>query len=543
MLNRPGRLTLRARLDLRRMLRPEVQPGSTLEYALPAEEVTLTFTSSGPIEVETPDGTSSGEAVVEEQDRFQAQVTRTTQEDELLDLVVSLEMKTPTTLEVTFKTDEDDRPRALPIRRFLVPWADLADSSAAESLVERTIPELEGGDWEHGRELFFGELARCADCHQVRGRGREIGPDLSNLIHRDYDSVLRDIQAPSAAINPDFITHNVALNDGRVLQGTLRSEGDRLIISDTDGQQTNVDRSEVEATTPSGVSIMPEGIDEALGPDRLRDLLTFLLTDPIEPAPIEAEGAPPPRLRSEVEAIQKDSAEVVAPSPLRIVLVAGPKDHGPGEHDYPLWQRRWSDLLAMAEGVLVSIADGWPDADQLETADVLVLYSNNPGWSEDRAEALDRYLARGGGLVLIHYAVDGHNAVEALADRIGLAWKGGASRFRHGELKVDFSGSSHPITRNFETLTLVDESYWNLVGDPDTVELLGQGVEDGAPRPLFWTREQGEGRVFVSIPGHFNWTFDDPLFRLLILRGMAWVAKEPVDRFNDLATLGARIRD
>jgi type 1 glutamine amidotransferase len=49
--------------------------------------------------------------------------------------------------------------------------------------------------------------------------------------------------------------------------------------------------------------------------------------------------------------------------------------------------------------------------------------------------------------------------------------------------------------------------------------------------------------VFVSIPGHFTWTFDDPLFRVLILRGIAWTANEPVDRFNELATLGARISE
>ena len=29
---------------------------------------------------------------------------------------------------------------------------------------------------------------------------------------------------------------------------------------------------------------MPEGLDTALGPERLRDLLTFLLTDPLSPA-------------------------------------------------------------------------------------------------------------------------------------------------------------------------------------------------------------------------------------------------------------------
>ncbi len=66
-------------------------------------------------------------------------------------------------------------------------------------------------------------------------------------------------------------------------------------------------------------------------------------------------------------------------------------------------------------------------------------------------------------------------------------------------------------------------------------------MEEGQPQPLFWTREQGQGRVFVSIPGHYNWTFDDPLFRLLLLRGIAWTAHESVDRLNELITVGARI--
>ena len=50
---------------------------------------------------------------------------------------------------------------------------------------------------------------------------------------------------------------------------------------------------------------------------------------------------------------------------------------------------------------------------------------------------------------------------------------------------------------------------------------------------------KAQGRVFVSIPGH-NWTtFNDPLFRILLLRGFAWTAKEPVDRFNELVSVGA----
>ena len=288
---------------------------------------------------------------------------------------------------------------------------------------------------------------------------------------------------------------------------------------------------------------MPEGLDVALGPEKLRDLLTFLLTDPLGPAKIEYQGSPPPppRRRSELDAVLKGSVPVANPRKLRIVLAGGPKDHGPGEHDYPLWQKRWSPLLATDETLTVETSGGWPTAGQLETADVIVFYSNNPGWDAAKAEELDRFFARGGGVVLIHYAVDGHDAVDALADRIGLAWKGGKSKFRHGPLDVTFPGRG---TRSPAAST--GSSSWTRATGTSSatrprIDLLGTGIEEGKPQPLFWARQAGKGRVFVSIPGHFTWTFDDPLFRVLILRGMAWVAGEPVDRFNELTTPGARI--
>ena len=67
---------------------------------------------------------------------------------------------------------------------------------------------------------------------------------------------------------------------------------------------------------------------------------------------------PPPRTLEEVTKLLagvhkttdgKESAE----SPLRLVLVAGPKDHGRGEHDYPAWQKVWSRLLAKADKTTV----------------------------------------------------------------------------------------------------------------------------------------------------------------------------------------------
>lgn len=527
-LAQPGTLTLRTHLHLADMLRPPVQPGSRLDHEWPAETVTLSFTTTGTL-------------VVNGEPRKQLVVTPRPNVPEPVEIRLTATQGSPT-LHVAFHTAEDARPRALPLRRFLLPWAQTTWDEAAP--VARRIPELEGGSWARGRKLFFGDEAGCSRCHRIHGQGGITGPDLSNLLLRDHASVLRDIAEPSFAINPDYISHLVALKDGRVLTGPVRTEEGRLRIGDEKGQAVVVPRDLVEEMHPSTRSIMPEGLVKLLGPDRLRDLMTFLLVEPPH-MPRDTPGKPPPpRSRAEVQAVLAGAAVPASPArPLRIVLVAGAKDHGPGEHDYPAWQKAWGELLAAAEATTVTTASDWPSVEQLRTADVLVFYQFGR-WTPERARALDAYLARGGGLVYIHYAVSGDPDAPAFAQRIGLAWQGGRSKFRHGPLDLGFqAGAGHPIARNFSKVRFHDESYWQLVGDPKPVRVLATGLEDGQPQPLFWTLEPSKGRVVVSIPGHFSWTFDDPLFRVLLLRGIAWCAREPVDRFNDLVTPGARVAE
>ncbi len=321
----PGRLTLSTQLDLWQMLRPAVQPGSSTGYTLPDEVVSLVLSGSGPIEMIMPRaGVSTGTG---EDGRYRVRISVKPKERQPLRVELTMLTGAQTTLGVSYSTSEDSRARALPLRRFLLPWAALEKRS--EAVVQRTLPELNGGDWGRGRALFYGEQAKCSSCHKVRSRGGEIGPDLSNLVQRDYASVLRDIHTPGAAINPDYIGHVVALTDGRVLNGTLRSEGERLIVGDNSGRQTVVDRAAVETTSPTSVSIMPDGLDTALGPERLRDLLTFLLTDPLSPAALEHDGAPPPRRRAELDAVLKGSEPVENSKRLRIVLAGGPRTTGP----------------------------------------------------------------------------------------------------------------------------------------------------------------------------------------------------------------------
>jgi type 1 glutamine amidotransferase len=226
---------------------------------------------------------------------------------------------------------------------------------------------------------------------------------------------------------------------------------------------------------------------------------------------------------------------------VRIVLVAGKKDHGKGEHDYPAWQTAWKALFGKADKVDVVTAWEWPAREEFQKADVMVFYQHGD-WTTSRAADVDAFLDRGGGLVYVHWAVDGRDNVADFARRIGLASHGGKIKYRHGPLDLAFnSAAKHPVARNLSSLHLVDESYWELTGDLPKDRVIASAVEDKEPRPLFWSVEPGKGRVFVSIPGHYSWTFDDPLYRVILLRGIAWAAREPVDRFNDLVLIGADV--
>lgn len=536
-----GTLTLKSQLNLTDMLRPAVQPGSRIDYEWPAEAVTILYKThtSAHIVATNATGTST------KTDGGMSEGTISFGPKPGQPNLVEIQLKdnsrpTDFPFSLSYSTNEDKRPRALQLHRMLMPWAD-TKATLGEMVKAMKVPELEGGSWARGRKVFFSEPASCFKCHTIQGQGGTIGPDLSNLIHRDYPSVLRDISQPSFAINPDFLAYSVQLKDGRSLLGVLRTEGNRLHIGDNKGATTTIDRNDVESLRPLSQSIMPDDLLKQLGPDRTRDLLTFLLTPPPS-MPRDYTGTrPKPRSAAEVNAILAGSPNPPEKTrPVRIVLVAGPKDHGPGEHDYPAWQKAWSELIGAGEKVEVATAWEWPAKEEFQKSDVLVFFQRG-NWDAKRAADIDAFLERGGGLVYIHWAVDGQSDSPSFAKRIGLAW-GNGSKFRHGPLDLTFNRDiKHPVARNFDKLALVDESYWDLTGELPPGRIIASAVEDKQPRPLFWSLEQGPGRVFVSIPGHYSWSFDDPLFRVVLLRAIAWTAHEPVDRFNELVWPGAGV--
>jgi putative heme-binding domain-containing protein len=110
---------------------------------------------------------------------------------------------------------------------------------------------------------------------------------------------MRDVTLPSFALNPDYLTAVVQLTDGRALSGVVRTVEGKLHIGDQNGTTTVVDPARVESLQPSPVSTMPEGQLINLGPERTRDLMTFLLTPPPS-MPRDYAGPRPARPAAEV---------------------------------------------------------------------------------------------------------------------------------------------------------------------------------------------------------------------------------------------------
>lgn len=257
---------------------------------------------------------------------------------------------------------------------------------------------------------------------------------------------------------------------------------------------------------------------------------------------------------------------------MNVVLLADVKDHGPagnGKHDYPLWQKRWALLLggrdASSErqvnlsgppsqnsdcdqgspGVRVTTARQWPSDTQFQTADVIVAFCYL-SWNDERLAQVRQYLEHGGGLVLVHSATwTRPGPSQSVAEVVGV---GGFQLFRHGPVRLDVSALSHPICRGLPKVVTFanDETYWPPTPMMDSATVLatvveGQGVRGSTPeasQPMFWCYEVGKGRVFGSVPGHCCETFDDPLFRIFLLRGISWAAGESPYRLDELILKG-----
>lgn len=214
--------------------------------------------------------------------------------------------------------------------------------------------------------------------------------------------------------------------------------------------------------------------------------------------------------------------------PLRVTLRAGPKTHGPGEHDHPRLLEEWSALLAQ-RGAQVQGGLDFPEESVLAATDVLVLYAAEGGSIHGaERERLLRYLDRGGGIAVLHDAVCGDDP-QWWKTVVGGAWEHGHSKWYTGEIGLCFTEEEHPITRGAANFDFKDEIYWDLHLDPRARVLAHAFHTPFDVTPQMWVFEPGSYRAFVSLQGHYQASFEQPAWRTLLLAGIAWAGGRDPD--------------
>jgi hypothetical protein len=169
--------------------------------------------------------------------------------------------------------------RVLRLARLVTSPADF--KPAPEDLTAWNSMLAEAGDPESGRRLFFSAVGpRCAVCHQYDGRGGTVGPDLSNIHDSNSrDRIIASILQPSQEIAPHYQSWILVTKDGKSRSGLrLAKAGDDGVepYIDSEGNTFTLKSEEIDVREPSPVSIMPDGLEQLLSIEDLRDLVTFL---------------------------------------------------------------------------------------------------------------------------------------------------------------------------------------------------------------------------------------------------------------------------
>ena len=130
------------------------------------------------------------------------------------------------------------------------------------------------GDAARGKEKF---AANCAVCHKVKDTGRAIGPDLAMTAAKPDAWLLTALLDPNAAVEARYMVWIATQHDGAVVAGIITAEtANNLTLRSADGEEHTILRSDLKEATSLRRSLMPEGLEAAIQPQDVADLLAWL---------------------------------------------------------------------------------------------------------------------------------------------------------------------------------------------------------------------------------------------------------------------------
>jgi putative heme-binding domain-containing protein len=152
---------------------------------------------------------------------------------------------------------------------------DAAPATDRAEIIRRYDAALKlEGDPRRGAEVFE---RNCLTCHQRAGKGHRVGPDLASVAGRAKETLLSDILDPNREVAPDSMSFVLVTKDGQVLTGLIAEETPAAVkLRRAEGVEESVPRGEIAELRATGQSLMPVGLETALSPQDVADLIEVL---------------------------------------------------------------------------------------------------------------------------------------------------------------------------------------------------------------------------------------------------------------------------
>ena len=169
------------------------------------------------------------------------------------------------------------------------PWRDIRYPAvelfplppSKEQTPLRPIVELVNlkGDATNGQRVFAG-TGTCAKCHIVAGKGKEVGPNLTEIGSKlSREAMFESILYPSAGISHNYESYSVVTEDGDSATGLLTSStDDEVVITSADGIARTFKRRTIDELQKLKVSLMPADIQKLMTEQELVDVVDYLTT-------------------------------------------------------------------------------------------------------------------------------------------------------------------------------------------------------------------------------------------------------------------------
>lgn len=188
----------------------------------------------------------------------------------------------------------------------------------------------------------------------------------------------------------------------------------------------------------------------------------------------------------------------------------------------------------------------YADAGYLAGVDVVVQTMTMSTIEPEELRGLAAAVAAGTGLAGWHGGIaDSYRNSSDYLHLVGGQFAAHPPRAPQGELAGDASDNfvrytvdivperaDHPIVAGIADFELTTEQYWVLTDEyNDVLATTTLAARDFDPWhrpvtcPAVWTRQWGEGRVFVSTPGHDLGVVQDPNVRTIVERGILWASR------------------